>query len=190
MRLRGSQACQFGVKNALLQSVRGMLATHALVRRKKTFFNDVDWKTVPWEFSKKSVNQCLLDLVLEVPEYEEIVERAMVYTFDVNDRDPDDDAVDPTARTPLLRKKYRTRSVWMELGETHKRLKDLETRFDKWFKEYSEGAQDYARKHLHLSPTVSFDVATAAPIVSQARCPATMSDNEYVATHFFRPVVN
>ncbi|KAK9357171.1 hypothetical protein V1504DRAFT_465466 [Lipomyces starkeyi] len=190
MRLRGSQAYRTGFNGTLFQSVRSMLAIHALGGRKKTFFNDRDWKTVPWEFSAKSIHHYLLDLILEVPEYEEIVERALMYVFDINEDDPDDDIGDPTTRTPRLRKKYRTRAVWAELRETHKKLTDVEARFDKWFQEYSQGARDYARRHLHLSPTVSFDSATATPNVPLPRCPATKSDSEYAATHFFRPLVN
>ncbi|KAK9349761.1 hypothetical protein V1523DRAFT_458586 [Lipomyces doorenjongii] len=177
MRLRGSQAYRTGFNGRLFQSVRGMLATHALARRKQTFLNDWDWKTVPWEFSAKSVHHYLLDLILEVPEYVEIVERALMYSFDPNEDDPDDD-------------KYRTHAVWVELRETHKKLTDLEARFDKWFQEYSQRARDDARKHLHFSPTVSFDSATAKPNVPQPRCPAMKSDSEYATTHFFRPLVN
>ncbi|KAK9390173.1 hypothetical protein V1515DRAFT_529493, partial [Lipomyces mesembrius] len=190
MRLRGLQAYRTGFNGTLFQSVRSMLAIHVLGGRKKTFFNDRDWKTVPWECSAKSIHHYLLDLILEVPEYEEIVERALMYVFDINEDDPDEDVGDPTTRTPRLRKKYRTRAVWVELRETHKKLTDLEARFEKWFQEYSQGARDYARKHLQLSPTVSFDSATATPNVPQPRCPATTSDSEYAATHFFRPLVN
>ncbi|KAK9353609.1 hypothetical protein V1505DRAFT_372991 [Lipomyces doorenjongii] len=192
MRIRGPEAYRTGFNNTLFQSIRGMMAVHAMVVRKNTFLNSTEWKTVPWEYlpSPKLIQHYLFDLILEVPEYQEVVDRLIMYSFTNDEVDPDDDDLaDTTKRTPRLRKRYHTREVWAELRETHKKLIYLEARFDKWFEEYSEGAREYFRENIHLSPNVTFDPATAAPNIPQLRCSATTSDSEYIATHFFRPVV-
>ncbi|KAK9485386.1 hypothetical protein V1527DRAFT_424984 [Lipomyces starkeyi] len=193
MRMRGPEAYRTGFNSTLFQSIRGMLAVHGMVTRKKTFLNSTEWKTVPWEYSpsEKLIQHYLFDLILEVPEYQEVIDRFIMYSFTNDEVDPDDDDDLPgtTTRTPRLRKRYHTREVWAELRETHKKLVDLEARFDKWFEEYSEGAREYARENIHLSPTVTFDPATVAPNIPQRRCSATTSDSEYFATHFFRPCV-
>ncbi|KAK9384422.1 hypothetical protein V1515DRAFT_372336 [Lipomyces mesembrius] len=195
MRMRGPEAYRTGFNNTLFQSIRGMMAVHAMVVRKDTFLNSTEWKTVPWEYlpSEKLIQHYLFDLILEVPGYQEVVDRLIMYSFTNDEVDPDDDddddLADTTKRTPRLRKRYHTREVWAELRETHEKLIDLEARFDKWFEEYSEGAREYARENMHLSPTVTFDPATVAPNIPQLRCSATTSDSEYIATHFFRPVV-
>ncbi|KAK9244822.1 hypothetical protein V1506DRAFT_540136 [Lipomyces tetrasporus] len=186
MRMRGPEAYRTGFNNALFQSIRGMVAIHAMVVRKKTFLNDPEWKTIPWE-SEKLLHHQLFDLILELPEHQESVDRVLMYSFANDEEDQDDDVGDPTKRTPRLRKQYRTREVWAHLREIHKKLNDLEARFAKWFEEYCEGAREYARENLHLSPTVTFDPATAAPNFSQPRCPGAMTDSEYFSTHFFRP---
>ncbi|KAK9350212.1 hypothetical protein V1523DRAFT_442758 [Lipomyces doorenjongii] len=176
---------------ALFQGIRGMTAIHAMVTRRKSFLNDPEWKTIPWEHSpsQKVMQQYLFDLILEVPEHQEIVDRVLLYSFHNYEQGLDDEIAGPTNRVPHLRKQCRTREVWEKLRETHKKLNDLESRFDAWFARYFESARDFAREYLHLSRTVKFDPATAAPSVPTRRCPATMSDSEYYATHFFRPFV-
>ncbi|KAK9489711.1 hypothetical protein V1508DRAFT_406884 [Lipomyces doorenjongii] len=191
MRWRGPESFRTGFNSALFQGIRGMTAIHAMVTRKKSFLNDPEWKTIPWEHSpsQKVIQQYLFDLILEVPEHQEIVDRVLLYSFNNYEQGLDDEIAGPTNRVPHLRKQCRTREVWEKLRETHKKLNDLESRFDAWFARYFESARDFAREYLHLSLTVKFDPATAAPSVPTPRCPATMSDSEYYATHFFRPSV-
>ncbi|KAK9373332.1 uncharacterized protein V1513DRAFT_480452 [Lipomyces chichibuensis] len=192
MRMRGPEAYRTGFNSALFQSIRGMMAIHGMVTRKNSFLNSTEWKTIPWEYmtSEKLIHHHLLDLILEVPEYQEVIDRLIMYSFTNDKVDPDDDDLPHnTKRTPRLRKRYRTREVWAELRETHKKLIDLEARFDKWFEQYSEGAREYARENIHLPPTVTFDPVTVAPNIPQLRCSASTSDSEYMATHFFRPFV-
>ncbi|KAK9489778.1 hypothetical protein V1508DRAFT_406843 [Lipomyces doorenjongii] len=130
MRIRGPQA------------VRGIMAVLALVIHKNTFLNDPEWKTS---------HHYLVDLVLEVPQYQEIVERVLIYSF--------------------------------AKDETHLKLTDLEGRLEMWLQEYCHGAREYAREHLVLPLTVTFDPMTATPNIPQPRCPATISDADY-------PIVN
>ncbi|KAK9320603.1 hypothetical protein V1517DRAFT_279624 [Lipomyces orientalis] len=191
MRMRGPEAYRAGFNNKLFQSIRGMMAIHAIVVRKKTFLNEPEWKTIPWDYSpyEKLVHHHLFDLILELPEHQEFIDRVLMYSFTNHEEDPDDDVGDPTKRTPSLRKQYRTREVWAHLREIHQKLNNLEVRFTKWFEEYCEGAREYARENLHLSSTVTFDPATAAPNFSQPRCPGAMTDSEYYSTHFFRPYI-
>ncbi|KAK9236985.1 hypothetical protein V1525DRAFT_388931 [Lipomyces kononenkoae] len=194
LRLRGPEAYRTGFNSTLFQSIRGMMAVHGLVTRKKTVFNDTEWKTIPWELSPsdKLINHYLFDLVLEVPEYQEITDRLIMYSFTNDEVDPDDDlgySSNLSKRTPRLRKRYHNRETWAELRETHEKLLDLDARLDKWWDEYSDSVREYARESLHFSPTVTFDPATGAPDVAQPRCPATTSDSEFFATHFFRPAV-
>ncbi|KAK9321815.1 hypothetical protein V1517DRAFT_339473 [Lipomyces orientalis] len=189
MRLRGPDAYQNGFNSTLFQSLRGMIAVYSFVVRKKSFLNDLEWKSIPWKYgpSRKLIHHRLLDLMLELPEYLEIVERALVYSF-TNEDDPDDPR--PTQRVPRLRKKCRNRQAWAELRETHKKLTDLETRLADWFEVYSEGARKYAREKYHFPSSVTFVPATATANIPLPRCPATTSDSEYISTHFFRPIAN
>ncbi|KAK9320843.1 hypothetical protein V1517DRAFT_354199 [Lipomyces orientalis] len=108
--------------------------------------------TVTWQYSssEKPIQQFMLDLIPEVPEHQEIINRFLKGSAAANDE-----------------------------------LVDLEARFEKWFEEYSEGARDFTRKHLHFPPTVEYDLLTGAPIIPTPRCPATINDQKYTATHFF-----
>ncbi|KAJ8096559.1 hypothetical protein POJ06DRAFT_287352 [Lipomyces tetrasporus] len=190
MRMRGPEPFRTGFNRIIFQNIRGLMAVQAMVTRKRTFLNDTEWKTVPWQYSssEKPIQQFLLDLILEVPEHQDIINRFLKGSAAANDEvGPEEPG--PMNQTSLLRKNCCTREMWAELRGTHKKLVDLDARFEKWFEEYSEGARDYARKHLHIPPTVEYDPLTGAPIIPTSRCPATMSDQEYTATHFFRPSV-
>ncbi|KAK9483045.1 hypothetical protein V1527DRAFT_454495 [Lipomyces starkeyi] len=186
MRLRGPGAYQNGFNSALFHSLRGVMAIHAFIVRKKSFLNEKEWKNIPWKYGKL-IHHHMFDFMLELPEYLEIIERALVYSF-TNEDDPDDP--NPAQRTPHLRKKCRTREVWAELRETHKKLTDLEIRFANWFEVYSEGARKYAREKYHFPSSIIFDPATVTADIPQPRCPAMKSSGEYISTHFFRPIAN
>ncbi|KAK9243444.1 hypothetical protein V1506DRAFT_568393 [Lipomyces tetrasporus] len=190
MRMRGPEPFRTGFNRIIFQNIRGLMAVQAMVTRKRTFLNDTEWKTAPWQYSssEKPIQQFLLDLILEVPEHQEIINRFLKGSAAANDEvGPEEPG--PMNQTSLLRKNCCTREMWAELRGTHKKLVDLDARFEKWFEEYSEGARGYARKYLHFPPTVEYDPLTGAPIIPTPRCPATMSDQEYTATHFFRPSV-
>ncbi|KAK9370369.1 hypothetical protein V1509DRAFT_343643 [Lipomyces kononenkoae] len=191
MRARGPDAYRTGHNSVLFQSLRAIMAVLAMAIRRDSFLNSPEWKTVPWEdipFGKTILNK-LVDLVLEVPQYEEVVERVFIGAF-VSDE------VSPIPRNrytkPMtrLRNDCNTREVWELLRETHMKLTDLECRLEMCFKQYSDGAREYTHTQLQLPLFVTFDSGTATPNILQSRCPATMSEAEYVATHFFKPVVN
>ncbi|KAK9431785.1 hypothetical protein V1505DRAFT_289365, partial [Lipomyces doorenjongii] len=184
MRIRGPEAYRTGFNSVIFQSVRGIMAVLALVIHKNTFLNDPEWKSVPWKdsLSEKLVQHYLVDLVLEVPQYQEIVERVLIYSFAKDEVGPINNIADPTKPRPRLRSDCHTREVWALLRETHLKLTDLEGRLEMWLQEYCHGAREYAREHLDLPFTVTFDPMTATPNIPQPRCPATISDVDYVAT--------
>ncbi|KAK9327608.1 hypothetical protein V1520DRAFT_264077, partial [Lipomyces starkeyi] len=184
MRIRGPEAYRTGFNSVIFQSVRGIMAVLALVIRKDTFLNEIEWKNVPWEDSPtgKLIHHYLIDLVLEVPQYQEIVERVLIYSFAKDEVGPINNVANPTKPRPGLRSDYHTREVWALLRETHMKLTDLEARLERWFQEYSHSAREYAREQLCLPLTVTFDPETATANIPQPRCLATISDSEYVAT--------
>ncbi|KAK9323797.1 hypothetical protein V1517DRAFT_337508 [Lipomyces orientalis] len=190
---RGPAAYRSGFNRTLFHSFRGMIALQASTTRKKTFLNEPEWKTVPWEHapSEKRIPDYFIDFALELPECHEIIDQVMMYAFgnDKADPDNDDDQAGPAEQTPRLRRQYRTHEVWLELRLVHQKLNDLEVRIEKWFEDYSRDAREYAFEHLHLPPSASFDLATAAPNNSQPRCPNMTSDSGFACTHFFKPAV-
>ncbi|KAK9238663.1 hypothetical protein V1525DRAFT_400668 [Lipomyces kononenkoae] len=191
MRVRGPHAYRTGFNFVLFQSLRGFLAFLSMAVLRNSFLNSPEWKTVPWLDipSGKTIQHELVDLVLEVPQHLEVAERVFINAFVKDEVSPIPINYRKTA-LPRLRSDYNTQEVWALLRQTHLKLRDLECRFETWFKQYFDDAQAYAHTELHLPPSVTFDSVTAAPNIPQPRCPATASDTEYASTHFFKPAIN
>ncbi|KAK9491187.1 hypothetical protein V1508DRAFT_399150 [Lipomyces doorenjongii] len=91
---------------------------------------------------------------------------------------------------PLLDDEYRTPEICAELRAMHAVLIDLDSRFDRWFNEYSRNAREYTRPRRHPGPGhIVVRPGDRDAYVPAHRCATTKSDIEWQATHFLKPDV-
>ncbi|KAK9480937.1 hypothetical protein V1514DRAFT_323811 [Lipomyces japonicus] len=177
MRLRGPNAYMTGFNNTLFHTTRGLTAVHAILSRKRSFLNDPEWKSIPFALEQgKQIHHQLYDLIFEVPELEECVDEIFVKDEHVSS----------------VREQYRTKEDCRRVKELYYRIKDLDERFEAWFRSYCENTKHYARRNSSkvTFDTMTFDSISGQPIYPVHKCASSKTDEEWKQTHFFKPPIS
>ncbi|KAK7203652.1 hypothetical protein BZA70DRAFT_312300 [Myxozyma melibiosi] len=190
MRYRGPYAYRSGFNFAIFQSMRGMMTLRAITSRQKTFLSEPLWRTVPWQYSQKTIHHRLLDLTCEIPNYEEAFDELFMFAFSKDPSEPGDLPTPSGQRIPRLRERFCNPEIWIHLRTLSAQLDGISRSMDDWLREYVVDAQEYATRTRRGPPgQLKFDSMTGAPVTVENRCPQFQSDEEWSRAHFFHPAI-
>ncbi|KAK9451273.1 uncharacterized protein V1518DRAFT_424256 [Limtongia smithiae] len=136
MRLRGPSAYKEGINSIMFRSLRGMLTFHALVSRKDTFLNCVEWKWTAETSPHDILQSQLFDIILELAGFQEVVGRYFMFAMGSGVVDPEDELSPDGEKVIRLRKRFRTEEVWRVLRDVHSTMLSLDARLKSWFARY------------------------------------------------------
>ncbi|KAK9467583.1 hypothetical protein V1512DRAFT_140605 [Lipomyces arxii] len=188
VRLRGPQVYKSGLNGIVFESTRGLLGFHALLTQKPTFLSSNEWMTVPRDSDcniHKVLRRQFFDYVVQLPDFIESVNRYMV---DVSTCSSNLASLDPAAK-PIraqLRPEYCTEAVFLKLRDVNCKLQTLQAKFNSWANDYNSLAADAGMNPV-LTIANFLESSFDASIKYQSRCPSCATDDEWIATHFFKP---
>lgn len=189
MRLRGPYAYRSGFNFAIFQSMRGMMALRAITSRERTFLNEPLWKSVPWQYSPKTIHHRLLDIIIEIPDFEDFFDKHFLYAFKDDPAGQQDQSTGHTV--PQLRDCYQTRETWLNLQDISKRLDDIDRQLAEWLECYIPDAQDYFFRVRNLAKnTAEFDFKAGTFINAREVCRLSQTDDKRRSTHYFHPALD